>query len=80
MKQAKDWSPNRVLYELREKGWSLRALAARNGVHVSGLSQALYGRYPRAQERIARALGLNPRIIWPSRYAANVPNARRKAA
>jgi len=77
MKQATDWSPNRVLYELREKGFSLRALATRCGVHVSVLSQALYGRYPKSQERIARALGLPPRVIWPSRYA---DTEKRKAA
>ncbi|MGA9722699.1 MAG: helix-turn-helix domain-containing protein [Candidatus Binatus sp.] len=76
MKQAaEDWSPNRVLYELREKGLSLRALAAQHGIHVSGLSQALYDRYPKAEARISRALGLRPDQIWPSRY-----RSRRKGA
>jgi Ner family transcriptional regulator len=77
MKQATDWSPNRVLYELHEKGLSLRALASRCGVHVSALSQALYGRYPKSELRIAHALDLPPRVIWPSRYAGT---EKRKAA
>jgi len=77
MTQGKDWSPNRVLYELREKGLTLRGLAAQCGVHVSVLSEALYGRYPKSQLRIAHALDLSPRVIWPSRYSSK---SRRKAA
>ena len=69
MKQTEnDWSPHRVIFELREVGLSLRQIAFRNEVSPQLLSRALYLPAPKSEQRIARALGLRPRDIWPSRY------------
>jgi Ner family transcriptional regulator len=64
-----DWHPADVVAELRKIGWSLQQLAFENGyTHRSSLSMALRVPYPRAEAIIAKALGVKPQEIWPSRY------------
>lgn len=64
-----DWHPADVLAALHKAGWTLRGLAASHGLtNSSTLSAAMVRSYPLNERRIADALGLHPKDIWPSRY------------
>lgn len=66
---AQDWHPADVISALHKAGWTMKALAAEHGLSGgSGFSKALVGSSPLAEKRIAEALGLHPKAIWPSRY------------
>ncbi|OQW74823.1 MAG: Nlp family transcriptional regulator [Proteobacteria bacterium ST_bin11] len=66
---AKDWHPSFVVAALHEAGWTLSSLAEQHGLTGPGtLSKALRSSFPIAEKRIADALGLHPKDIWPSRY------------
>lgn len=67
-----DWHPADIKAALDKAGWTLRALAAAHGLSGSTtLSAALVRSYPINEKRIADALGLLPRDVWPSRYHAD---------
>jgi len=68
-----DWHPADVKAALdKEAGLTLRALAAMHGLKdSSSLSAALVRSQPANEKRIADALGLHPKDIWPSRYNAD---------
>ena len=64
-----DWHPADVIAALRKRGITLRALAVQHGLKdSSGMSVALVRSLPVNEKRIADALGLHPKEIWPSRY------------
>lgn len=65
-----DWHPEDIKGALRKIGWTLRSLAASHGLKggCSGLSFALTHSFPAGERRIADALGMHPKDIWPSRY------------
>lgn len=73
-----DWHPADILAALHKAGWSLRQLATTNGYrHCSSFSVALRHPYPKVEAIIARALGLRPQEIWPSRYRPDGSSNRR---
>jgi len=73
----KDWHRADVVAALHKAGWSLRRLSIAHGYSPAVLKQALHRPYPKAEALIARALGLVPQTIWPSRYAPDGrPNRR----
>ena len=64
-----DWHPADVIAALRKRGITLRALAVQHGLKdSSSMSAALVRSLPANEKRIADALGLHPKDIWPSRY------------
>lgn len=64
-----DWQPEDVTHALRKKKTTLAAIAREHGLSgSSSLSAALVRSYPANEKRIADALGLHPKDIWPSRY------------
>lgn len=64
-----DWHQAYISAALKVKGTNLSALAAENGYSRNGLRNALYRPYPKAEKIIAKAIGVEPEEIWPSRYA-----------
>lgn len=64
-----DWHRADVIAALHKKGWSLRELSRQSGLSDGTLKSALDRPYKKAEGIIAAALGLDPRVIWPSRYA-----------
>lgn len=65
----KDWHPADVKAALDKAGWTLRALARHHGLSGSTtFSATLVRSYPLNERRIAEALGMHPKDIWPSRY------------
>ncbi len=64
-----DWHPADVIAALRKKNFTLRSLALSHGLKdSSSMSAALVRSLPTNEKRIADALGLHPKDIWPSRY------------
>jgi Ner family transcriptional regulator len=63
-----DWSGPRIVYELRLRGWSLRSLSVKSGLAPTTLGDAVRKHRPGYEQIIARAIGVRPEVIWPSRY------------
>lgn len=64
-----DWHPADIKAALHKRGITLRAIAEACGLTDStSLSAAMVRSYPINEKRIADALGIPPREIWPSRY------------
>jgi Ner family transcriptional regulator len=68
---GQDWHPADVIAALRKLNWSMRQLSLANGLQPGTLNVALARPYPRAESIIAKALGIEPKTIWPSRYNAD---------
>ena len=70
--QPEDWTGPTIIAALHNKGITLMGLArAHNLKDSSGLSVALARSFPLGEKRIADAIGVNPMVIWPSRYNAD---------
>ena len=64
-----DWHPARVKMELHMRGITLAGLAEAHGLTSSSTLSATFVRsYPANEKRIADAIGVHPKVIWPSRY------------
>ena len=64
-----DWHPADIIAALRKRGITLRGLAEAHGIKdSSSFSAALVRSLPANEKRIADALGVHPKVIWPSRY------------
>lgn len=68
-KPAEDWHRADIVAELRKTGWSLRRLSVEAGLAEGTLKSALDRPYPKGENIIAAAIGVEPETIWPSRYA-----------
>lgn len=69
--QRSDWHPADIVAALRKAGWTVRALAIHYDIAPTGLSRAMRESSPAGERRIAKALNLHPKTIWPSRYHAD---------
>ena len=66
---APDWHPSVIIAALNQAGYTLEKLAEAHGLKSGGtLSKALRMSLPISEQRIADALGIHPKVIWPSRY------------
>ena len=68
-----DWHPADIIAGLRKKGTSMAAESRKNGLSSSTLANALTRPWPKGELIIARALGTDPWVIWPSRYPRQQP-------
>ena len=64
-----DWHRADIKAALERAGWSLRRLSFHHG-YRSGttLGHPLDRPWPRGERLIAEAIGVDPAVIWPSRY------------
>jgi Ner family transcriptional regulator len=72
-----DWHRADIKAALEKAGWTLRKLSIKHGYCVFAAAQALHRPWPRMERIIARAIGVRPSEIWPSRYASKRPLRRR---
>lgn len=63
-----DWTPRKIVFEVHERGETLRSLSLAAGLAEDSVKNALYRKWPKGQRIIAEALGIAPEVIWPSRY------------
>lgn len=73
--QHVDWHPADIVAGLRKKGTSLAAESRKAGLSSSTLANALTRPWPKGELIIAEVLGLQPWVIWPSRYHDAITNA-----
>lgn len=67
-----DWHPADIKAALHKKGITLAGLAQAHGMTSSStLSSTFVRSYPLNEKRIADAIGVHPKVIWPSRYNAD---------
>lgn len=64
-----DWHRADIIAELRKKGTTLAGLSRDAGLNSRTLNNALDRRYPKGERIIAAAIGVDPSVIWPSRYS-----------
>lgn len=69
-----DWHHADIIAGLRKKGTSLAAVSRDSELSSSTLANALTRSWPKGELIIARALGTQPWVIWPSRYYDPVTN------
>ncbi|MCY1697177.1 helix-turn-helix transcriptional regulator [Lelliottia sp. SL45] len=63
-----DWHPRKIVFEVHERGKTLRSISLAAGLAKDTAKNALYREWPKGQRIIADALGVAPEVIWPSRY------------
>jgi lambda repressor-like predicted transcriptional regulator len=64
-----DWHPADIKAALAKQGLTIARLAESHGLTSgSTFSKALTGSMPLAEARLAAAIGVDPSVIWPSRY------------
>jgi Ner family transcriptional regulator len=63
-----DWHPADIVAAIRKTGTSMAELGRENGLANTTLRNALDKPYPRAEGIIAKAIGVEPSDIWPTRY------------
>lgn len=63
-----DWHRADIIAALRKSGTTLAALARESGYASSTLQNALDRKWPKGERIIADALGIEPSVIWPTRY------------
>lgn len=65
---TKDWTKEFIKYRICEMFGSMTDMAHCYGLHPSVIRRALRVPYPKVDRVIAKALGVHPADIWPSRY------------
>lgn len=67
-----DWHPADIKAALHKRGITLASIAQVNGMTSSSTLSSTFTRsYPLNEQRIAAAIGVHPKEIWPSRYNAD---------
>ncbi|MGX2951505.1 helix-turn-helix domain-containing protein [Ursidibacter sp. B-7004-1] len=67
-KRVNDMSNHEIRGELMKRGKTFAQLGLENGLAKTTVRNALDKPYPKGEQIIAKALGLKPSDIWPSRY------------
>lgn len=70
MENGSDWHSADIIAALKKRGLSVRYLSIEAGLKPGTLSEALRKHWPKGETIIANALDLDPRDIWPTRYAS----------
>lgn len=66
--KSQDWHPAQVKAALEMRGITVTGLGSRNSYDRTAVSKALRRPWPAVERIVAAALGLHPKVIWPSRY------------
>lgn len=73
--ESKDWHPAQVKAHLEMKGTNLSKLARSHG--YAHINEVLHRPWLAAEQIVAKALGVKPQQIWPTRY--KLPRDRARA-
>jgi Ner family transcriptional regulator len=66
--RAHDWHRADVISALKKQGTNMARLSRDNGLGNQTLYNALVRPWPKGEAIIASAIGVEPVVIWPSRY------------
>ncbi|MEQ5285515.1 helix-turn-helix domain-containing protein [Providencia huaxiensis] len=67
---GRDWESDAILTALKKRGISIKEIEEKMGVKKNCARNVFYRSYPKAEEIIAEAIGVEPYVIWPSRYSS----------
>ena len=71
MAKAKGWHKSDIKAALEKRGLTLSDLDTAHGLPKGMCSFALSRPHPKGEAAICAALGLQPMVLWPSRYELN---------
>ncbi|EAN3292265.1 transcriptional regulator [Salmonella enterica] len=63
-----DWSKDAIYAALKNKGVELTDLERAQNLKPGTMRNAFYRVCPAYEQAIAQAIGVEPAVIWPSRY------------
>ncbi|AYA40576.1 helix-turn-helix domain-containing protein [Xenorhabdus nematophila] len=66
---SQDWHRADIHAALEKRGTNLRTLSVKAGLAADTLRNALIRPWPKGEKIIAQAIGVEPAVIWPSRYS-----------
>lgn len=66
--QQQDWHRADIIAALHKKNLTMTALSRQAGLSDSTLANTFYRPWPKGEQLIANALGMDPAVLWPSRY------------
>ncbi|MBF0127682.1 MAG: helix-turn-helix domain-containing protein [Magnetococcales bacterium] len=70
---TQDWPNSKIKMHLEDAGWTLRRLSVARGYSPCAAAKALHQPVTPPLERIiADAIGVDPSVIWPTRYPGGV--------
>ncbi len=81
MPASGDWPSHYLLYRLREARTSYARISRLNGYCPTAAIMVNHQPWPKMEAIVAKALGVTPRDIWPSRYNEDgtpIPGAHTK--
>lgn len=70
------WDRHAIKAAVYRRGLTLDGLARRSGLEPSACRVALLRRHSAGEAAIAAALGVDPAVLWPERYASDRPISR----
>lgn len=68
MEKLIDWHAADIIAAVRKKGTTVAGLSRAAGLGDSTLANALTRPWPKGEKILAEAIGVEPWVIWPSRY------------
>lgn len=68
VKNRDDWHRADIVAAVKKRGTTLSAIARKAGLSPSTIRNALERPWPKGERLIAEAIGVQPSVIWPSRY------------
>lgn len=63
-----DWHRADIIAAIKKTGTTMSALGRKNGLAATTLSNTLRAPWPKGERIIADQIGVEPDVIWPSRY------------
>lgn len=63
-----DWHKADIVAAIKKRGTTLSAVARNAGLSPSTIRNALERPWPKGERLIAGVIGVEPAVIWPSRY------------
>jgi len=70
-----DWHTADIIAAVRKKGTTVAGLSRAAGLGDSTLANALSRPWPKGEKLLAEAIGVEPWVIWPTRYHDPVTRA-----
>ncbi|AHF73933.1 putative prophage transcriptional regulator [Candidatus Sodalis pierantonius str. SOPE] len=75
-----DWHREIIKAELHKRGVTFRALDIKAGVKQDVVKTVLSRPCPKYEQLVAEVIGVDPSIIWPSRYGYRKNSYMRKVS
>ncbi|BDI41073.1 transcriptional regulator [Escherichia coli] len=75
VRRGQDWSSKAIAAALDNKGVDITTMERVRGLKPGAMRNVFYRRVPAYESAIAEAIGVEPEVIWPSRYRNKNPHS-----